>query len=947
MKTCQNAKRTIAAIPALLLIFAWVSPAATVTLTWNPPTHNIDGTPLTDLAGYKLYLGHASQDYYSCQDIGVQTNATVPGLDSWRDHFFSVTVYNGQGVESDFSEEVVQHAAISNLLLSSHGGVLESFTSAYPGYEAFKLIDALHDGNHVWFSESYPGPQEFVFSFQEGRTARLASLVLYNAREAFACRDFELWASPDGETFNRVLEGSLGSGPDAQAFPLNEILATKLKLVVLSGYSGSFWELGEIEAYGDFADVPPRALIARTDASPTAADTAAFTITFNEPVTGFSAGDLEVVTAGGASAALGGFSGSGAAYAVTLTGLSGAGEAGIRIPAGACRDAADQPNLAADSVCYTVDRIAPVSGNVTGATNMSPVEIAYAGAADTGSGLKSVALWYKKEAGGSWTPSGLTRAAGEGVFAFDLPEGSGTYYFALRSEDRAGNRSPAPSGDGDLKRTYEEIVNLVLPANGGRLDGSSGCYPGYEAEHLTDTRTDSDRHVWWSQAYPGPQTFDFSFRSGRVARVYQAVLHNYRASFASRDFSVWASVDGEHYDFVTAGTLASGRGPQSFTLGETIAQSVRLEITGGYNPAFWELAEFEVYGALVDLPPECAIARTDASPTRADTVGFRFTFTEPVTGFTADDVTLVRDAGVAGTLGEFGGDGQRYTIQLTGVAGDGALGVMIPENCCYDRSGKTNLASACISYLIDNTAPRAGTITAVTNMGFVRACYTGAGDDGSGLAAVHLWYRKDAGAWTDSGLAASAGSGTFDFEPVEGSGVYRFALRAEDRAGNQSDPVSGSGDVRIFCPEIVNLILPAEGGTLESFTDAYPGYGPEHLTDRRSDTPQYVWWSQAHPGPQEFVYSFESNRMARLTEIVLYNCRASFAAREFEVWASTDDAHYDFVLAGTLEPGKGPQRFHAGGAIAKTVKLIITGGYSPVFWELAELEVFGYLVNLP
>jgi hypothetical protein len=27
------------------------------TLSWDPPTTNVDGTPLTDLAGYKVYYG--------------------------------------------------------------------------------------------------------------------------------------------------------------------------------------------------------------------------------------------------------------------------------------------------------------------------------------------------------------------------------------------------------------------------------------------------------------------------------------------------------------------------------------------------------------------------------------------------------------------------------------------------------------------------------------------------------------------------------------------------------------------------------------------------------------------------------------------------------------------------------------------------------------------------
>ncbi len=34
--------------------------AGTITLAWDAPTTNTDGTPLTDLAGYKIYYGPTS-----------------------------------------------------------------------------------------------------------------------------------------------------------------------------------------------------------------------------------------------------------------------------------------------------------------------------------------------------------------------------------------------------------------------------------------------------------------------------------------------------------------------------------------------------------------------------------------------------------------------------------------------------------------------------------------------------------------------------------------------------------------------------------------------------------------------------------------------------------------------------------------------------------------------
>jgi hypothetical protein len=73
-------------------------------LTWNPPTQNVDGTPLTDLAGYKVYWGTAQGSY--------QNSATLnnPGLSSYvveqltpATWHFVLTAVNSQGVESSYS----------------------------------------------------------------------------------------------------------------------------------------------------------------------------------------------------------------------------------------------------------------------------------------------------------------------------------------------------------------------------------------------------------------------------------------------------------------------------------------------------------------------------------------------------------------------------------------------------------------------------------------------------------------------------------------------------------------------------------------------------------------------------------------------------------------------------------------------------------------------------
>ncbi len=74
------------------------------TLTWTPPTTNTDGSPLTDLAGYRVYWGTSAGNYPNSVLI------SNPGLTSYvvdqltpATWFFVTTAVNAQGIESSLS----------------------------------------------------------------------------------------------------------------------------------------------------------------------------------------------------------------------------------------------------------------------------------------------------------------------------------------------------------------------------------------------------------------------------------------------------------------------------------------------------------------------------------------------------------------------------------------------------------------------------------------------------------------------------------------------------------------------------------------------------------------------------------------------------------------------------------------------------------------------------
>ena len=119
--------------------------AGEVSVAWTFSSTNVDGTPLTDLAGAKVYWGDKSSNYTHVVDVpgGVpggpgRATVTVPGLTVlWpsgylvstgalqavvsvetaprlqaRTYYLNGTAYNTAGLESDFCREVAKAPAV-------------------------------------------------------------------------------------------------------------------------------------------------------------------------------------------------------------------------------------------------------------------------------------------------------------------------------------------------------------------------------------------------------------------------------------------------------------------------------------------------------------------------------------------------------------------------------------------------------------------------------------------------------------------------------------------------------------------------------------------------------------------------------------------------------------------------------------------------------------------
>ncbi len=79
------------------------------TLSWAAPTSNTNGTPLTDLTGYRIYYGSSPEDLshtVQINSVGLQTyviDDLEPG--TW---YFAVMALAGNGAESTLSTVVTK-----------------------------------------------------------------------------------------------------------------------------------------------------------------------------------------------------------------------------------------------------------------------------------------------------------------------------------------------------------------------------------------------------------------------------------------------------------------------------------------------------------------------------------------------------------------------------------------------------------------------------------------------------------------------------------------------------------------------------------------------------------------------------------------------------------------------------------------------------------------------
>jgi hypothetical protein len=85
-----------------------VSITGEVKLSWQAPTQNVDGSPLVNLAGYRIHYGTSSRNYSTVVALNNPAATSYSVRLPSGDYYLAMTAVDGQGNLSGLSNEVLR-----------------------------------------------------------------------------------------------------------------------------------------------------------------------------------------------------------------------------------------------------------------------------------------------------------------------------------------------------------------------------------------------------------------------------------------------------------------------------------------------------------------------------------------------------------------------------------------------------------------------------------------------------------------------------------------------------------------------------------------------------------------------------------------------------------------------------------------------------------------------
>ncbi len=409
----------------------------------------------------------------------------------------------------------------------------------------------------------------------------------------------------------------------------------------------------------------PTVVMASLVPEPTNASTFQVTVTFSEPVTGFtpSASDLFIVNGTASSPA-----GSGATYTFNLS-PSSQGFVSVDIPAGRAQDAAGNPNLPAAQFYRTYDSVRP-----TVTINLA------IGQADpaTSSPVNFTVVFSEPVSGFAAGDVDLSASTTPGILSGIVTGGPDTYNVAVSGM----------TGDG--------VVSASLAA--GAAQDAAG--------NLSAASTSADNSVLYDITPPSVSINQAvgQLDPTRAAPIhFTAIFSEPVTGFANGDVTLTspfgslvdtvteiAPNDGTRYDVAVTGMSGSG------SITATIGAGIAVDLAGNPNTASTSTDNTVTYD---DVAPTVSLSSSAANPTNTSPIPVSVTFSKSVTGFTASDIIAAN-----GTVSNFAGSGATYSFDLTPSA-DGPVDANIAAGVAQDAAGNSSTASSQFSRTYDSVKP--------------------------------------------------------------------------------------------------------------------------------------------------------------------------------------------------------------------------------------------------